>query len=165
MLLEVQAVNHLSYHLSYMHITKRDFSMQKLNPWGPSAMEEGFCSFVFISFVTFNSKGFKPWRDAHMCTYLILYEYLAAAQKTTTTTTTRDTFFCISVELFNSLTRLVQQRKRRRACAWPPSQCSWANRDVDVYLSLFGTAARAHRAHRLQMASISCWSSVFPSVV
>ena len=51
--------------------------MQKLNPWGPSAVEEGFCSFAF----TFNSKGFNPQKDAYMCTYLILYEYLAAAQK------------------------------------------------------------------------------------
>ena len=55
--------------------------MQKLNPWAPSAVEEGFCSFVFIFSVTFNSKGFNPERDAYMCTYLISYEYLAAAQK------------------------------------------------------------------------------------
>ena len=55
--------------------------MQTLNPWGPSAVEEGFSSFVFIFFVTFNSKGFNPERDAYMCTYLILYEYLAVAQK------------------------------------------------------------------------------------
>ena len=56
--------------------------MQKLNLWGPSAVEEGFCSFVFIFFfVTFNSKGFNPERDAYMCTHLILYEYLAGAQK------------------------------------------------------------------------------------
>ena len=116
-----------------MHITKRDCSMQKLNPWGPSAVEEGFCSFAFTFFFTFNSKGFNPQRDAYMCTYLILYEYLAAAQKKTTTTTS-DVFFCISVEQFNNLTRVVQQRNRRRAWAWPPSQCSWANRDVDVYL-------------------------------
>ena len=46
--------------------------MQTLNPWGPSAVEEGFSSFVFIFFVTFNSKGFNPERDAYMCTYLIL---------------------------------------------------------------------------------------------
>ena len=55
--------------------------MQKLNPWGPPAVEEGFCSFVFIFFVTFKSKDFNPERDAYMCTYLILYEYLAGAQK------------------------------------------------------------------------------------
>ena len=55
--------------------------MQKLNPWGPSAVEEGCCSFAFTFFFTFNSKGFNPERDAYMCTYLILYEYLAAAQK------------------------------------------------------------------------------------
>ena len=55
--------------------------MQKLNPWGSSALEEGFCSSVFIFFVTFNSKGFNPERDAYMCTYLIFYEYLATAQK------------------------------------------------------------------------------------
>ena len=56
--------------------------MQKLNPWDPSAVEESFCSFVFIFFfVLFNSKGFNPERDAYMCTYIILYEYLAAAQK------------------------------------------------------------------------------------
>ena len=68
-----------------MYIKKRDCSIQKLNPWCPSAVEEGFCSFVFIYlfffFVTFNSKGFNPERDAYMCTYLILYQYLAAAQK------------------------------------------------------------------------------------
>ena len=55
--------------------------MQKLNPWGPSAVEESFCSFVFIFFVTFNWNGFNPERYAYMCTYLILYEYLAAAQQ------------------------------------------------------------------------------------
>ena len=137
MLLEVQAVNHLSCHLSYMHITKRDCSMQKFNPWGPSAVEEGFCSSVFIFFFTFASKGFNPERDAYMCTYLILYEYLATAQKKTTTTTTSDVFFCISVERFNNLTRLVRQRNRRRAWVLPPSQCSWANRDVDVYLCFY----------------------------
>ena len=131
MLLEVRAVNHLSYHLSYTHITKRDCSMQTLNPCGPSAVEEGFSSFIFIFFVTFNSKGFNPERDVYMCTYLILYEYLVAAQKKTTTTS--DVFFYISVERFNDLTPLVQQRNRLRAWAWPPSQCSRANRDVDVY--------------------------------
>ena len=55
--------------------------MQKLNPWGSSALEEGFCSSVFIFFVTFNSKGFNPETDAYLCTYLIFYEYLATAQK------------------------------------------------------------------------------------
>ena len=69
-----------------------------------------------------------------MCTYLILYESLISSGTTTTTTTTSDVFFCISVERFKNSTRLVQQRNRLRAWAWPPSQCSWANRDVDVYL-------------------------------
>ena len=49
----------------------------------PVCRGRGFFSFVFIFFffVTFNSKGFNPERDAYMCTYLISYEYLAAAQK------------------------------------------------------------------------------------
>ena len=82
MLLEVQAVNHLSCHLSYMDITKRDCSMQKLTHEARLPWKKVFVvSYLFIFFVLFNSKGFNPERDAYMCTYIILYEYLAAAQK------------------------------------------------------------------------------------
>ena len=107
----------------------------EVKPMRPDCGGRGSFVVSYLFFVTFNSKGFNPGRDAYMCTYLIFYEYLAAAQKKKTATTTSDVFFCISVELFNNLTRLVQQRNRRRPWAWPPSQCSWANRDVDVYLS------------------------------
>ena len=85
-----------------------------------------------------------------MCTYLILYEYLAAAQEKKTTTTTSDVFFCISVKRFNNLTRLVQQRKRRRAWAWPPSQCSWA-----MFISAFIKLLEQLHMHIVHIASRS----------
>ena len=97
MLLEVQAVTQSSFAVkSLMHITNA-IAATKAN-YEAFALEKIFFVFSLFFFVSFNSKGFNPERDAYVLFFFC--ECLAAARKNTNKQ--KSDFFCISLEWFNN---------------------------------------------------------------
>ena len=101
------------------------------------------CSFVFIfSLLLTELQMVLTVKD--MLSWFVFYEYLGAAEKNKKTI---EVFLSISLEWLNNA---LFGKKSPQGLGLASCAMLFANRDMDVYLSVNwnpGTAARAHRAH------------------